>query len=42
MEQLSVMEIGERLGSTSKAIESMLSRARAALRRAYEKLQSEE
>jgi RNA polymerase sigma-70 factor, ECF subfamily len=41
-EQLSVMEIGERLGSTSKAIESMLSRARAALRRAYEQLQTEE
>ena len=41
-EQLSVMEIGERLGSTSKAIESMLSRARAALRRAYERLQAEE
>lgn len=41
-ERLSVSEIGRRWGSTAKAIESMLSRARQALRRAYEKLQSEE
>jgi RNA polymerase sigma factor (sigma-70 family) len=41
-ERLSVKEIGERLGGTAKSIESMLSRARDALRRAYEKLKSEE
>ena len=41
-ERLSVMEIGQRLGSTAKAVESMLSRAREALRRAYEQLRSEE
>src|SRR5487761_1265710 len=36
-ERLSVIEIGRRLGSTAKAAESLLSRAREALRRAYEK-----
>ncbi|HQU44070.1 MAG: hypothetical protein B7Z73_01605 [Planctomycetia bacterium 21-64-5] len=41
-ERLSVNEIGERLGSTAKSVESMLSRAREALRRAYQELQSEE
>lgn len=41
-EKLTVNEIGQRLGSTAKAVESMLSRAREALRRAYDKLQIEE
>lgn len=41
-ERLSVAEIGKRWGSSVKSIESMLSRARQALRRAYEQLQSEE
>jgi RNA polymerase sigma-70 factor, ECF subfamily len=41
-ERLSVKEIVERLGGTAKSIESMLSRARDALRRAYQRLQSEE
>ncbi|HWB09249.1 MAG TPA: sigma-70 family RNA polymerase sigma factor [Pirellulales bacterium] len=41
-EKLTVNEIGQRLGSTAKAVESMLSRAREALRRAYDKLQTEE
>ena len=41
-ERLSVIEIGRRLGNTSKAIESLLSRAREALRRAYNELQSDE
>ena len=41
-ERLSVNEISRRSGSTAKAVESMLSRARQALRRAYELLQSEE
>lgn len=40
-ERLPVNEIGRRWGSTSKAVESMLSRARQALRAAYEKLQIE-
>jgi RNA polymerase sigma-70 factor (ECF subfamily) len=41
-EKLTVNEIGERLGRTAKAVESMLSRAREALRHAYDKLQTEE
>lgn len=41
-ERLTVNDIGRRWGSTAKAIESMLSRARQALRRAYEQLQSDE
>lgn len=41
-EQLSVAEIGRRLSHTSKAVESMLSRAREALRRAYQQLQNEQ
>ena len=41
-ERLTVNEIVDRLGGTAKSIESMLSRAREALRRAYEKLQSED
>jgi RNA polymerase sigma-70 factor (ECF subfamily) len=41
-EKLTVNEIGQRLGSTAKAVESMLSRAREALRRAYDNLQTEE
>lgn len=40
-ERLSVAEIVHRLGGTAKAVESMLSRAREALRRAYEQLQSD-
>lgn len=40
-ESLSVAEISRRLGSTAKAIESILSRARDALRRAYEQLRSD-
>ena len=41
-ERLTVNEIVDRLGGSAKSIESMLSRARAALRRAYEKLQFDE
>ena len=41
-ERLSVVEIGRRLGNTSRAVESLLSRARDALRRAYQQLQNEE
>ncbi|HVX12958.1 MAG TPA: sigma-70 family RNA polymerase sigma factor [Pirellulales bacterium] len=41
-ERLSVNEIGRRLGNTAKAIESLLSRARAALRRAYDDLQKDQ
>lgn len=41
-ERLSVMEISQRLSSTAKAVESLLSRAREALRRAYEKLRLED
>lgn len=41
-ERLSVNEISHRWGSTAKAVESMLSRARQALKRAYEQLQSDE
>lgn len=41
-ERLSVNEISHRWGSTGKAVESMLSRARQALRRAYEELRAEE
>jgi RNA polymerase sigma-70 factor (ECF subfamily) len=37
-ERLSVAEIAGRLGGTPKAIESLLSRAREAFRRAYERL----
>jgi RNA polymerase sigma-70 factor (ECF subfamily) len=40
-ERLSVNEISQRLGGTSKSIESLLSRARDALRRVYEKLNKE-
>lgn len=39
-ERLSVSEIGRRQGTTPKAVESMLSRAREALRHAYENLQN--
>lgn len=41
-ERLTVAEIGQRLSHTSKAVESLLSRARDALRRAYRQLQSED
>jgi RNA polymerase sigma factor (sigma-70 family) len=40
-EKLTVIEIGQRLGSTAKAVESMLSRAREALRRAYTRLETD-
>ncbi len=41
-ERLSVNEIGRRLGNTAKAVESLLSRARTALRQAYDDLQTDE
>jgi RNA polymerase sigma-70 factor (ECF subfamily) len=41
-ERLTVAEISQRLSHTSKAVESLLSRARDALRRAYQQLQNEE
>lgn len=41
-EQLSVAEIACRDGRTEKAVESLLTRARDAFRRAYEKLRGEE
>lgn len=41
-ERLGVIEISHRWGSTAKAIESMLSRARQALRKAYESLAIEQ
>ena len=40
-ERLSVAEIAGRLGGTSKAVESLLSRAREAFRKAYERLNGE-